>query len=75
MTIEQNHQVSQSTLEAIRDQNDPQCEIVETVEGHRLKIFHAISGMTIFNRTYLTRAEAQTGLIVWLYDARPVPVR
>lgn len=75
MTIEQNHQVSQSTLEAIRDQNDPQCEIVETVEGHRLTILHTVSGAKIFNRTYPTRAEAQTGLIIWLYDARPVPVR
>lgn len=75
MSIEQNHQVSQATLEAIRDQNTPQCEIVETFAGHRLKIFHAVSGMTIFSRTYETRAEADTGLIIWLYDVRPISLR
>ena len=73
--LSEQHQVSQATLEAIRDQNNPQCEIIEVFAGHRLKIFHAISGMTIFNRTYDTRLDAENGLILWLYDIRPISHR
>ena len=60
--------VSQATLEAIRDQNQPQSEIKEVFDGHRLKIFHSVSGMTIFNKIYPTRSEAQTALVLWLYS-------
>lgn len=67
MSTEQNHQVSQAVLEAIRDQKQPMSEIVEIFDGHRLNIFHAVSGMTIFNRVYPSKSEAQTALVLWLY--------